>query len=612
MTNIKPVNAENGSSLTDSAYTHFDLSYLAQNISQLKGARILTTGIVRFLASVYMYEDFWLQAQMNQSVKIPVVVRFAGVTLPSEGDLVQVQGTIAYSSLEGGFFYLNASSVEVLKNVLLIGWDGTQRNHLLDMLNRGMLPHLQALIDGGTMVNVTVSDHRTDTKSGWTQILTGYRWFKTGVYSNVLWFNSIPANYTIPERVESYFGKDAVKTGFIAGKEDNIEIQDGTSSAENGTYTHEALYDHLPPLLDFVNVGDRSDDDVGPLSIQFIRNNSDSHFFGFFHFGDIDASGHRAGENSAQYEQAMVTCDYWLGQIINELKTRNLVQKTLIYVTADHGFDEDAKTHYKSPDTWVVTNDKRVSRSGDEVDVAPTIYYGLGMWGNNFQPALDGYPLQLNLPDGVEQHRQTVLDNFASMIKPTFVTPQNGANVTGKVSINFDVSDPYLNAVILLINNTLVADGPWAWSQNRLIEANCSYSWDTTNLAVGSYEIRVFLFDEHGSTNGPEQGAITVNVVAPEPPATQPTTSVPQQQSPTPQTPQTAPAPQQENKQTTSPVTPTPPATPTPSDTSGDSLVSTGSNPPVDYGYGIGVAAMAIAVLAGYLYLKRRKPTGTT
>ena len=517
---VSPADAETLNPATASPYTTYDLSKLTQNLSQFNGANITTSGIARFLGSIYMFEDFWLQAQNNQSVRIPVAIRFAGIPKPSEGDLIEVNGTITFNSLEGGFLYLNASGVENLKNVLLIGWDGAQRNHLFELLNRGLLPNLQSLINEGVMKNVTVSDHRTDTRPGWTQTLTGYWWWRPRVYSNVFWFNAIPAGYTIPERVESEFGKNNVKTGFITGKEENMEDEDGTGSAVNGTYTHEALYRNVAQTVDFCNVGDRQAGGVGPLALQFIENSSNSHFFAFFHFGDPDEAGHNrisGGENSILYENAIIKCDYWLGQIVNTLKAQNLTRNTLIYVTADHGFDEGAYTHHWSPDSFLATNDKRVSRTGDQVDVAPTVYYGLGMWGNNFSPALDGYPMQLDLPEGVEQHRQNVMDNYASMIKPTFVSPMNGANVSGIVKINFNVSDIYLNAVILIINDTLVADGPWGWSRSRLIEANCSYNWDTTTIPAGTYEIRVFLFDEHGSTNGPEQGAVTVNVVAPPP-----------------------------------------------------------------------------------------------
>jgi hypothetical protein len=597
-----------------------DLGGLTQNPSQLKGANVVTWGVARFLASVYMFEDFWLQSQDNQSVKIPV--RLAGVSKPTEGELIKVQGTIVYNDLEGGFFYLNASSFEQLKNVVVIGWDGVQREHLFELLNRAMLPNLQALIDRGSMVNVTVSDHRTDTKSGWTQILTGYRWYRTGVYSNWIWFNSIPKGYTIPERVEAQFGTSNVKTGFVTGKEEEMEVRDGARSTENGTYSHQAIYDHLPASLDFVNVGDRFAQDVGPLTLQFLQNSSNSHFFAFFHFGDPDAAGHNqngGGENSLLYEQAIETCDTWLGRIVSKLNDLNLTQSTLIYVTADHGFDEGKYTHYNAPYSWLATNDGRVSRNGDEVDVAPTIYYGLGMWGNNFQPTLDGYPLQLSLPDGVEQHRQIVLNNFASMIKPTFTSPKNGVNVSGLVDINFNVSDIYLNAVTLIINNTLVSEGPWTWSQSKLVEANCSYRWDTTNTPPGTYEIRVFLFDEHGSTNGPEQGAITVNVVSPETPATQPSTVVPPvlvlpvPQSPpgSPLTPPVSPAtppPATPPVSQTPPVTPTPPVATTPSTPTENSSPSSNSNPLVEYSLGIVAAAVVTAIgLTGVSFSKRRK-----
>jgi Bacterial Ig domain len=101
--------------------------------------------------------------------------------------------------------------------------------------------------------------------------------------------------------------------------------------------------------------------------------------------------------------------------------------------------------------------------------------------------------MQLGLPDGVEQHRQEVLDNYVSMIKPSFISPKNGANVSGVVNVMFNVSDIYLNAVILVINNTLVADGPWSWTKNRLVEANCSYNWDTAQISAGTYELRVLV-----------------------------------------------------------------------------------------------------------------------
>jgi hypothetical protein len=587
--------------LVSTDYEYVDLTYLTSHPQVFKGFPVATRGVVKFSASVYMYEDFWLQAQSNE--KIPVVVRFAGLPIPREGSLIEVSGTIEYCDLEGGFFYLNASSLTEVKNVILIGWDGVQRNNLFELLNRSLLPNLSSFVNEGTIANITVMDHRTDTKAGWTQILTGYKWWRTGVFNNAYWFHSIPAGYTIPERVESHFGKSEVVTGFITGKLGHMEAQNGTGSAKTGLYTHEAIYSNIPLAADVCNVGDRNASVVGSLALQFLENYANSHFFAFFHFSDPDSAGHNqqsGGENSALYEQAIERCDDWLGQILNKLNTLNIAQNTSIYITADHGFDEGGYSHNNAPYIFLATNDKNVTRNGDEVDVAPTVYYGLGMWGDSFNPALDGYPLQVGLPEGVEQERQSIVADNTPPPKSSIVSPTSGANLAGTVVIKFNVTDKYLSAVLLLIDNALKTDGPWTWHRNGLVEADGSYNWDTTNINTGSHTITILAFDEHGATNGPSNSTIKVTVVIPElPTIPTPKPSPPPQESPTPHT---SPTPQPNNQSATPPVIPpsnNPPVQP---------WGFLGSSLPMEYGYGIVVViVVAIAAPTGYLYLKRKK-----
>ena len=418
------------------------------------------------------------------------------------------------------------------KNVIVIGWDGVQRNHLYELLNRNLLPNLAAFINQGTIANITVSDHGTDTKAGWTQILTGYRWWKTGVYNNVYWFNSIPAGYTIPERAENYFGRNQIITSFIVGKSFHMEITDGTFDTANGKYTHQALYRNLPATLDVVNNGDKNSSVIGQLALNFIENRKNNHFFAFFHFSDPDTAGHfKGGENSDAYEQAIVQCDYEFGRILDKLNAVNLTQKTLVYLVVDHGFDEGGTAHNNAPYIFLASNDKNIARNGDQIDVAPTIYYGLGMWGQNFTPQLDGYPLQVSLPDEIEQARQNILTDLTQPPKATITFPSNGANLEGKVNIIFNASDTYLKTVLLLIDNTLIADGPWTWQNNAHIEANGSYTWDTTNISPGAHTITILSFDEHGSNNAPSTTTITVNKASPTPTATVVPTSTPTQTS---------------------------------------------------------------------------------
>jgi hypothetical protein len=548
---------------TAPVYTYYNLSYVFSHQNQLKGEAIATRGTVKFMASIFMFEDFWLQAQTNQSENMKVVTREAGLPLPQEGTLIEIQGTIESSNLEGGFYYINASSISNAKNVLLIGWDGVQRNHLFELLNNGSLPNLQSIINDGQIVNVTVSDHRTDTKSGWTQILTGYRWWRTGVFNNVYWFHSIPRGYTIPERAESYFGSDNVATGHITGKMGHMEVINGSSTAATGIFTHEAIYSNIPSQVDVCNVGDRNATIVGPLALQFIENYSRTQFFGFFHFSDPDTAGHTqpsGGENSPLYENAIMRCDNWLGQIQNKLAALNLTQNTLVYVTADHGFDEGGYSHNFAPYISLVTNDKRVTRNGDQIDVAPTAYYGLGMWGKTFEPSIDGYPLQISLPAGEEERRQSVLADLTAPPKTTISSPTNGATVSGTVPITFNASDKYLSAVLFLVNNTLKSDGPWTWTYTNTVQANGLYNFETANLNPGAYSLTLLAFDEHGASNGQSNSTITVKETALQP-------------SPTPN-----PTPKPAPKATTAPTsTPMYTAAPTPTATTLPAITDNGA-----------------------------------
>lgn len=91
-----------------SVASYVDLGYLAEHMQQFEGVYVTTNGTVRYYASFYMFEDFWLQARSE--TRIPVVVRFAGLPEPPEGLFIEVSGKIEYSRLEGGFYFLNATA----------------------------------------------------------------------------------------------------------------------------------------------------------------------------------------------------------------------------------------------------------------------------------------------------------------------------------------------------------------------------------------------------------------------------------------------------------------------------------------------------------------------
>lgn len=114
-------------------------------------------------------------------------------------------------------------------NVILIGWDGTQRNHVKESLSRSELPNLKKLASEGSLVAIDIL-RVTDTKAGWSQILTGYNPEVAGVFGNGQ-YQPIPKGYSIFERLEKHFGPDSIVTLAVIGKKGHVDA-DGPQKVE--------------------------------------------------------------------------------------------------------------------------------------------------------------------------------------------------------------------------------------------------------------------------------------------------------------------------------------------------------------------------------------------
>lgn len=312
------------------------------------------------------------------------------------------------------------ASTKGVQNIILIGWDGAQREHVRECLKRGDLPNLAKLADEGRLVAIDIL-RTTDTKAGWTQILTGYEPEKTGVFSNGR-YQPIPKGYTIFERLEKHFGADNIATVAVIGKKGNVDadppakvpaapieqrlragraqaqqrLRQGRIVVENGVrYLVEPgkpFYNARGSMDVFIN-GLMRDDAVGAKTLEMLERYRDKRFFFFVHFAEVDHQGHQYGENSKEYNDALISGDRWLGRIVQKLKELGLYDKTLIYVTADHGFDEGMKTHSDAPYVFLATNDKGIVRRGTRADIAPTILERFGIDLKRINPPLDGRSL---------------------------------------------------------------------------------------------------------------------------------------------------------------------------------------------------------------------------
>jgi hypothetical protein len=312
------------------------------------------------------------------------------------------------------------AAVEKTRNAILIGWDGAQREHVEQCLGRKELPNLQRLIDQGKYVRIDI-EGVTDTKAGWSQILTGYYPQVTGVYSNNR-YQPVPKGLSIFERLEKQFGADNFVTVAVIGKKQHCgEIDpprkirvdeqdkqnDKAGSAPRGRIVEEngvkyrvipgSPYYGMHTALEVWEFGLMEDQKVGTRALELLEKYKDKPFFFFIHFASVDHKGHQYGENSKEYNDALISNDFWTGKIMDKVKSLGLADKTQFYVTADHGFNEDAKVHNSAPQVFLATNNKAVSRDGRRQDVAPTILEAFGVDLAALQPALDG--ISLTRPD---------------------------------------------------------------------------------------------------------------------------------------------------------------------------------------------------------------------
>jgi hypothetical protein len=197
------------------------------------------------------------------------------------------------------------------------------RERLRELLAAGRLPGVSALVCHGTIVDITVTDHCTDTRAGHTEMLTGYGPDVTGVHSNIR-FGPIPAGLSVFEALHRQFGPDRLATIMVTTKAGNL-----------GSVGRGFLWRRRPWRL------------VRPTP----------------------------------------------NAIAAELDALAVARTTMVFVTADHGFDPARRRHRHAPLVFLATNHPGVVRSGDQRDIVPILLAEMGADSAALQPQRLGRPL---------------------------------------------------------------------------------------------------------------------------------------------------------------------------------------------------------------------------
>jgi hypothetical protein len=305
----------------------------------------------------------------------------------------------------------HASSVPAF-NVIVIGWDGVQRNHFWECYNKELpecvdgLPNIEKL-SGGIIFDSTITSGATSTKPGWAQILSGYNAEVMGIYDNSD-YQPLPEDYSVFEKLENHFGRENIITLFIAGKHGHV----GGDCPGDGDEVKGQPWCLTKKNLDYWQNKLGANENVGNKALELLETYGNKKFFAFFHFKEPDSTGHSQGENSSQYSEKIIDDDLWLGKIVRKLKNLGIYNQTFIYVITDHGFDEGKDAHKNAPFGFLASNDPSIMRSGDRKDLAPTILkkYGLSLEQQGNIPAVDGYPLDSFPPMSCVPEGEAFLD----------------------------------------------------------------------------------------------------------------------------------------------------------------------------------------------------------
>ena len=317
-------------------------------------------------------------------------------------------------------------------NVILISIDGFSRERF-NQLKENLTTINSLLNQGWLQFNITNFANTTQTKNGHATMLSGFLGTETGIYGNAFVYSQLPVGYTFLEKAEKKYGSNQISTALISGKYKNIYPVFNQTALEE---------------LDYVNIQEQTSEKTGDLCLSFLEEYGETHFSAFFHFRDPDKSGHRYGEGSVEWKYNITLVDEQINRILTKLNETDVLDRTKIYLTTDHGFLKNEKSHKHEPLIWLLTNDMHTSVNSNSSilglqDIAPTLCSAIDL-PYNYISIQSGQPLQQNLPGEKIDFRLKYLVDDSPPLVEILHTEESESGRKIWVQVSGDVNQLYL------------------------------------------------------------------------------------------------------------------------------------------------------------------------
>jgi len=223
----------------------------------------------------------------------------------------------------------NSNSYDSTNYVILVSFDGFR----WDYMEKTDTPNLDRLASNGVKADALISSFPSKTFPNHYTIVTGLYPENHGIVANTIYDPIFDAKFSLGNREEvqngRWWGGEPIwVTAEKQGLKTLCNFWPGSEAEIKGTRpTYWTEYDGDLPNEERINI-----------VLEYLdKPKKDRPHFLTVYFSDTDDYGHMGGPDSSSINVAIQECDARMGQLIEGLEKRNILDKVNIIIVSDHG-----------------------------------------------------------------------------------------------------------------------------------------------------------------------------------------------------------------------------------------------------------------------------------